>query len=344
MGRLPNAILEYLWVKALWCGGARAFRDLSNPIKDLVDSGAPPPGLNLGLELDQVGAWERLGVNIVSVADVRYPLLLRELPFPPPFLFCRGNINLLARGPMVAVVGSRNCDQLGVKLAHDIAAGLGQAGIIVVSGLALGIDGAAHSGAMGSAQESTIAVLGNGVDSIYPKKHHQLGLDILESGGLIISQFEPGTPPYPANFLERNQVIAGLSSHTVVVQAAERSGALVTARLAAEFGREVLAVPGAVNDPRHAGTNRLIRSGACLVTGLSDVLEELGVVAEKKPVTAVAPQGEAILKVLRQRGEMVLEDLKIAANIEDFHSTLLTLEADGLVLILPGDKVAVSNL
>jgi DNA processing protein len=343
MGRLPNAILEYLWVKSLWKGGARTFRDISNPISELVSAGEPPADLNVGLEIDQFGAWQAMGVNIVSVADGRYPGLLRELPFPPPFLFSRGNTQLLERDRFVAVVGSRNCDQLGVRLAHDIGEGLARAGVVVVSGLALGIDGAAHEGALSGALESTVAILGNGVDAVYPKKHHKLGQDILDSGGLILSQFEPGTPPYPANFLERNHLIAGLSTHTVVIQAAERSGALVTARLAAEYGRDVLAIPGAVNDPRHGGTNRLIRSGACLVTGVGDVLEELGVRISAKTSIDV-PEAEAILGLLRQRGEMGLEDLKNAANIEDFHSTLLTLEAEGLVLVLPGDKVAVSNL
>ena len=344
MGRLPNAILEYLWIKRLNALGVQPSAQELSKIRVLVRNGEPPEGAADANEADQCAAWMAAGIEPISILSERYPQILRELATPPKLLFCRGSLALLQHELRIAIVGSRNCDQRGAELAQQFAADLTAAGVLVVSGLALGIDGAAHRGALqGNRLALTIAVLGNGVDSIYPKKHHQLGEEILARGGLIISQFEPGTPPYPANFLERNHIIAGLCSHTLVIQAAERSGALVTARLAGDFGREVLAVPGAIWDPRHAGTNRLIRSGAALIGKKEDLFEELGLVVSKPiPVTNVAE--ERLLALLRQDGEMGLEQLRNRAEIDDFHATLLSLETSGLLLILPGNKVAASNL
>ncbi len=340
---MPNAIIEVLKVKQLSACGAVSYRDFINKISQLPDEEVSE-SLASAKTIDQLAEWGENGISLLTILSPNYPALLREIPAPPPLLYYRGQAAILDNY-CVAVVGSRNCDAFGGSIAEELGAAIAEAGITVVSGLALGIDGAAHRGALRIPDGGgTIAVLGNGIDNIYPKKHLSLGEEILDSNGLLISQFPPGTPPYPKNFLERNQIIAGLCTHTVVVQAAVRSGALVTARLAAEFGREVFAVPGAVSDPRHAGTLQLIKTGAGLILGAEDLLNELG--AMPKPnfeVSPLSPGAAELLAVLKQHGRMVIEELQISAGIEGFHSTLLELESAGHILLLPGNQVTVTS-
>ena len=204
--------------------------------------------------------------------EEEYPPQLRELPSLPSSLYVRGT---LAREDAlaVAVVGSRVATEYGKGVAEEIAAGLAAHGVTVVSGLARGIDTAAHQGAL-RAGGRTIAVLGSGADVIYPPENRALAGRI-EASGAVISQFEPGMPPRAHHFPLRNQVIAGLALAVVVVEAAERSGALITARLAADFGREVMAVPGRVNSPSSRGAHALIRDGASLVESWEDVVAGL---------------------------------------------------------------------
>src|SRR6058998_678326 len=203
--------------------------------------------------------------------DPRYPVLLGAIPAPPA-LFARGALSdddALA----LAIVGSRRPTPYGLAVAERLAADLAARGVTVVSGLARGIDSAAHRGAL-RAGGRTIAVLGSGVDVIYPPENRRLAAQI-EGSGSVVSQFAPGTPPLAHHFPLRNRVIAGLSLGVVVVEAAERSGALITARLAAEFGREVMAVPGPVTSPASRGAHALIRDGAALVERGEDVIAEL---------------------------------------------------------------------
>lgn len=201
-----------------------------------------------------------------------YPESLLNIKDAPIFLFYRGNLDALNK-PMVAMVGSRNPTPYAQEWAQHTASQLASSGVTVVSGMALGIDGFAHTGALQTG--STIAVLGSGADVYYPKRHAQMALDIQQQG-LILSEFLPGTPPQARHFPSRNRLVSGLSQACVVVEAAQKSGSLITAKLAAEQGREVFALPGAVTNPLSAGCHELIRDGALLVRDAQDILDELG--------------------------------------------------------------------
>ena len=211
-------------------------------------------------------------VNAIARANDDYPLHLRAVPASPPTLYVRGRIvpdDALA----VAVVGARRATPYGLEVAEQLGFALAARGITIVSGLARGIDSAAHRGALASGGR-TIAVLGSGVDVIYPPENRRLAVEIAARGALV-SQFAPGTPPLPYQFPERNRVIAAMSLAVVVVEAAEKSGALITAGCAAELGREVLAVPGRVTSPESRGAHRLIQDGAGLVQDVDDVIRAL---------------------------------------------------------------------
>ncbi|MDX1293482.1 MAG: DNA-processing protein DprA [Hyphomonas sp.] len=210
------------------------------------------------------------GAQVLASCEPTYPPLLKALDPPPPVLSALGNSDLAAR-PTVAIVGARNASAAGRKLARDISSGLGLAGFVIVSGLALGIDGEAHAASLGT---GTIAVLGGAVDHVYPPQHERLYAEIAAQG-LILSESPFGYRAKAQDFPRRNRIITGLSQGVVVVEAAERSGSLISARMAGEQGRDVMAVPGSPLDPRSAGTNRLIRQGATLVRHADDVLEVL---------------------------------------------------------------------
>jgi DNA processing protein len=220
---------------------------------------------------NQAAAARRCGARLVLLADADYPASLRPIDLPPPFLLVRGEIrreDALA----IAIVGSRKASPYGVRMAEQLSGDLAARGVTVVSGLARGVDTAAHRGAVGVGGR-TIAVLGSGVDVVYPPENRRLAADVAESGA-VVSQFPMGTAPLPQHFPARNRVIAGLALGTVVVEAAERSGALITARCAGELGREVYAVPGSVSAPGSQGTHALIQDGAKLVQGWEDVVAE----------------------------------------------------------------------
>ena len=234
---------------------------------------------------DETGSMPRA----LSPADARYPSRLAEVPDAPATLHVHGAL-VDADALAVAVVGSRRATPYGLEVAETLAADLAARGVTIVSGLARGIDAAAHRGAL-RVGGRTLAVLGSGIDVIYPPENRRLAAEIAERGALL-SQFAPGTPPLPQNFPTRNQVIAALSLAVVVVEAAEKSGSLITARLAAELGREVMAVPGRITAPESRGANRLIQDGAHVAMGWEDVV---GVLPErwKARVTATAGIGRA---------------------------------------------------
>jgi DNA processing protein len=212
------------------------------------------------------------GAHLLTPDSARYPSRLRELPAPPPLLYVRGDPALLHE-PQIAVVGSRNPTVGGTDTARDFSAYLAGLGLVVTSGLALGIDAAAHDGALGTGR--TIAVLGTGPDRVYPAAHRDLALRIAECGALV-TEFPPGTGPHASHFPQRNRIISGLSLGTLVVEAAIGSGSLITARLASEQGREVFAVPGSIHNPLARGCHALVRQGAKLVDSATQILEELG--------------------------------------------------------------------
>jgi DNA processing protein len=224
-----------------------------------------------GAVRSQAEAAARCEARLVLVGDAAYPASLRAVDLPPPFLLVRGEVSR-EDGLSVAIVGSRQASVYGLRTAERLGADLGGRGVSVVSGLARGVDTAAHRGALGAGGR-TLAVLGSGVDVVYPPENRRLAAEIAGAGA-VVSQFPMGTAPLPHHFPARNRVIAGLTLGTVVVEAADRSGALITARLAGELGREVYAVPGNVSSPGSQGTNRLIQDGAKLVQGWEDVVAE----------------------------------------------------------------------
>jgi len=218
-------------------------------------------------------AWAaEAGNHLLTLADAAYPQALLDTADPPILLYAKGRLDLLNR-PNIALVGSRNASRQGEENAEAFAETLSRAGLGIVSGLALGIDAAAHRGGL-KGPGSTIAVVGTGIDRIYPARNAALARQIAEAG-VILSEFPLGTPPLQGNFPRRNRVIAGLAQGCLVVEAAERSGSLITARLAAEAGREVFAIPGSIHSPVAKGCHKLIKQGAKLVESAQDILEEL---------------------------------------------------------------------
>jgi len=255
----------------------RRFGDAQAAIEalpDLASRGGRPyrPAPRNRIE-DEVAAVRRAGARYLFQDSPDYPALLREIDGAPPILTVRGDVALAGK-PCVAIVGARNASAAAVKLARDFAAALAEAGFVAVSGLARGIDGAAHRGALGGALPTTIGVIASGIDIAYPPQHADLQEDIARRA-LLIAEQPPGTEPRGSHFPSRNRIIAGLASGTLVVEAAPKSGSLITARLAAEAGREVMAIPGSPLEPRAQGCNQLIREGAVLVQSPEDVIELL---------------------------------------------------------------------
>ena len=238
----------------------------------------------------ELAAGKRIGVNIVAPGEAAYPPRLATLDDAPPLLGVRGAPGVMMR-PMIAIVGSRNASGAGLKFASQLARDLGDAGFIVISGLARGIDQAAHRATVGS---GTVAALAGGHDRIYPPEHTDLLAALLEQGGAI-SEMPLGHVPRARDFPRRNRLISGASLGVVVIEAAHRSGSLITARMAAEQGREVFAVPGSPLDPRAAGTNDLIKQGATLTTEASDVINAVAPIMER-PVAFAArePDGDPL--------------------------------------------------
>lgn len=213
------------------------------------------------------------GVQLLALGVEGYPSLLAELSRPPLILYVRGSVTALSL-PQIAIVGSRQSSAGGIATGGRFGEWLAASGFAVTSGLALGIDAAAHRGALRTG--ITIAVLGSGIDRIYPRQHQQLAADIVASGGALVSEFAPGSAPRPEHFPRRNRIISGLSLGVLVVEAALRSGSLITARLAMEQGREVFAVPGSIHNPLAKGCHQLLREGAALVETGEDIVAQLG--------------------------------------------------------------------
>lgn len=276
----PRDLLQYFGSVGNIFSASRGQLEKSHAVKrtaiDAILSG--PDEAVLKPELDWLGEPQHY---LLVWPDLDYPPLLREIPDPPVMLYVMGNRRVLSR-PQLAIVGSRHPTPMGGENARAFAKSLAGAGLVITSGLALGIDGAAHRGAV-EAGGKTIAVVGTGLDRVYPPRHRDLAHDIIRHGALV-SEFPLGTPPKPENFPARNRLISGLSLGTLVVEAALQSGSLITARLATEQGREVFAIPGSIHSPQSRGCHALIRQGAKLVETAQDILEELG------PLASVAHQ------------------------------------------------------
>jgi len=228
-----------------------------------------------------LGAARAARIEPLTWDDPRFPALLSCIPDPPPLLWVRGDVSVLAR-PIVAIVGSRAATPYAIDVAHRLGQELSDRGLVVSSGLARGVDSAAHRGCLTGATP-TLAVLGSGLDRVYPAEHEPLAAEICQKG-LLVSEFGPGAPPLPEHFPLRNRIISGISLAVVVVEASEKSGSLITARCALEQGRDVMAVPGSVLSGRNGGSHSLLKDGAKVVESAVDILEGLG-----WPVAASAP-------------------------------------------------------
>ena len=292
-------------------------------------------------------AWlEQPGHAVVTLADAAYPQLLLEIGDPPPLLYCRGRTELLNR-PALAMVGSRNATAQGAGNAEQFARSFSASGLTIVSGLAQGIDAAAHRGGL-AAEGSTIAVLGTGVDHAYPRTNATLA-DEIAARGLLVSEFPLGTQAFAHNFPRRNRLISGLAQGCLVVEAALASGSLITARSAAEQGREVFAVPGSIHSPLSKGCHALIKSGAKLVESAEDVLSELASfrrtgfastrLAADAPSASTTPQGaDDPLLACMGFDPVDVDSLCARAGLpaERVSAELLRLELAGRVAVLPG--------
>lgn len=247
--------------------------------------------LSRGVQTDLAWLQKSAQHSVLTPESADYPEHLTYIPDPAPVLFVIGPTDLLSR-PQIAMVGSRQASTSGLENARWFATQLSQRGLIVTSGLAIGVDGAAHTGSAVDAFSPTIAVLGSGLDRIYPARHRRLADQILASNGCLVSEYPIGIPPRPHHFPRRNRIIAGLSLGVLVVEAATGSGSLITAELAIEQGREVFAVPGNMRNPVSQGCHQLIQQGAKLVTGIDDILDEFPGLQSMVPLTLSDDQSE----------------------------------------------------
>ena len=319
--------------EAIFAAGRLAVRSIAGQRADaLFDNDCAA-----AVELAQ--AWaEQANQHILTLADATYPQALLEIPDPPTVLYVRGNVDLLHKRGL-AIVGSRNSTPQGQQTAETFARTLAGKGISIISGLALGIDAAAHRGALAAGGE-TIAVIGTGADRIYPARNKELALAIAEHGA-IVSEFPLGTPAVAANFPRRNRIISGLARGVLVVEAAPESGSLITARLAAEQGREVFAIPGSIHSPVARGCHKLIKQGAKLVETAQDILEEFGSY-DPSAAPAEAPATTVASPVLDALGHdpCSLDDLvdRTRLGADQLLGELLNLELAGLIATLPGSR------
>lgn len=283
-----------------------------------------------------------LDIEVRGFDHPDYPVLLSTIPDPPPVLWMKGELTALTL-PQLGIVGSRHASRSGIQLAYDFAASLAQSGVIACSGLALGIDAAAHQACV-DLTKPTVAVLGTGVDRIYPRRHQRLADQIRANGGVLVSEYPPGTAPLQRHFPRRNRIISGLSIGTLVVEAAVRSGSLITARQALEQGREVFAIPGSIHNPLSRGCHALIREGATLVETVGQVIEELGSLLGQlaEPLSEALPAAGPVFTpeqdhLLQHIGwePLWLDDLAASAEqpLPRLQAMLMQLELEGVITV-----------
>lgn len=318
------------------------FRTARNALGDVVGGKATRLLLDTDNHdaIERALAWSReADQHLLCLADPSYPQALLQIPDPPTVLYVRGRLDLLNK-PALAIVGSRNPTPQGVHNAERFAAVLAEAGLTIASGLALGIDAAAHRGAL-SVAGNTVAFIGTGIDRIYPAANRQLALDIAARGAMA-SEFPLGTPPAAANFPRRNRLLSGFSRGALVVEATVESGSLITARLAAEQGREVFAIPGSIHSPQSRGCHKLIKQGAKLVETVQDVLDEI--IWESIPRSSAGASDSS-----SQAGDLLsslgfdpcsMDDIAQRSNLtaDAVSVMLLHLELDGQIASLPGGR------
>ncbi len=335
-------------------GGAAEALDALPRLARRGGAGAPPSIPARETALREIEMVERLGGRLLAACEPDFPPLLAALDPPPPTIAVLGAVHLLTR-PCVAIVGARNASAAGLRMAATLARELGEAGYTVVSGLARGIDGAAHQASL---ETGAAAVLAGGPDDIYPPEHQALYAEIVQRGALV-SENAPGYRATARDFPRRNRLVSGLSLGVVVVEAAQRSGTLITARLAGEQGREVMAVPGSPLDPRAKGTNRLLRDGAALVETAQDVIDALartgpGPLAEDAPSYDPPASGDAVDSEADTARDRILELLSPTPMPRDelarlagvrpavAFAALMELELAGRATLYPGGLAALA--
>lgn len=283
--------------------------------------------------------------HVLTLADAGYPKTLLEIADPPLMLYIKGRVELLSK-PSLAIVGSRNATAQGISNAEKFSEVMSDAGLTIVSGMALGIDTAAHQGSLRFSHKnnagSTIAVIGTGADIVYPARNRALAHQIAQMG-CIVSEYPLGMPAIAANFPRRNRIISGLACGVLVVEAAAQSGSLITARMALDQGRDVFAIPGSIHSPLSKGCHQLIKQGAKLVESAQDILEELGHFHFEKPATASTlalpknPESERLLTAIGfDPVDINLLAERTSLDIGTLHAQLLTLELEGLIEMLAG--------
>lgn len=302
----------------------------------------------------EIGRAERLGVTLLALGTPEYPAALAQIYDPPPVLYVRGALPQAVRSELselysLGVVGTRNASAYGLELSRRFSQELAGTGITIVSGLALGVDTAAHEGALAAPEGQTVAVLGSSVDIIYPGGNRRLAERILEGRGAVVSEYRLGTPPRAEYFPGRNRIISGLARGVLVVEGGLRSGALITAEYALEEGRGVFAVPGRIGDPRAEGALALLKQGAVLAGSTGDIRSEFG--WSHTPTAGPTPQppelpgflGE-LTTLIRRRGEPLLDELIVATgkSAPELLPTLMILELQGVIHTLPSGRYAVN--
>jgi DNA processing protein len=324
------------------------FSALRNVVSDRVARALTAPiDAKVQSLIDHTAHWAEQANNyVLTLADTDYPKSLLNIADPPIMLYVKGCLNLLSK-PSIAVVGSRNATAQGIANAEKFSALLSQSGLTIISGMALGIDTAAHQGSLQWGQKgggSTVAVIGTGIDIVYPARNRALAHQIAEAG-CIVSEYPLGTPAIAANFPRRNRIISGLARGVLVIEAAAQSGSLITARMAAEQGREVFAIPGSIHSPLSKGCHQLIKQGAKLVESVQDILDEFPqcntISLQSPPLEIIEPIVDSDHKVLLSEMGFDPVDgntLAIRCNLDiaTLNAQLLTLELEGLIEMLPG--------
>ena len=294
---------------------------------------------------------QRLGVTVLGLTDPHYPPILRMIYDPPTVLYVRGALpatftNPVAHVKAVGVVGTRNASEYALRVTESLAKDLAAARVVVVSGLALGVDSAAHKGALAAQGGQTVAVLGSGVDVIYPRQNQALAKQIAQQGGAVISEYALGTSPHARNFPGRNRIINGLCQGVVVVEAGEKSGALITSDYASNEGRTVFAIPGRIGDPNSKGSLSLLKQGAALVENAQDILNEFDWQAQNSQASVALPDltdvQTSIMQALQSCDEARLDALisQTGLDASELLTQLTLLELLGLVRLLPGGRYA----
>ncbi len=338
--RLAKLINVFGCPQAVWLASERELQAVPGITRPVVaDLLAKRNRLDPDKEIQRL---KRAGIKTVFVDDSAYPPRLKQIFDPPKALYVRGNIEVL-QSPMFSVVGARKATYYGLTVAERIAFELAEAGLCVVSGMARGIDTAAHKGAL-RAVKPTVAVLGCGVDVVYPPENKKIMAEIIEKGA-VISEFPPGTSPAAGNFPQRNRLISGLSAGVLVVEAAEKSGSLITADFALEQGRDVFAVPGQVTNKLNKGAHWLIKQGARLTEEAADILDELGYeldlnkCRDEDPTEDLTQKEKKVYNIISDDpvcSEVIID--KTGLKSSEVLSILLLMEMKGLVVQLPGQR------